>query len=71
MTTMLKGYMLIQPPHDEDDGVIMEVLYAVKEDGTVLRSEPHPQRDTFAGGVWEETDVLPQGAYFIGNYLTT
>lgn len=68
---LCKGYMTNR--FDEAADALLETLYAVLDDGSILVSKPAPFSIKFERDTWEKTDMTIDqlhaiGAEFIGNY---
>ena len=68
MTTLCKGFSTTRI--DYDAGEIIETLYALLADGTVLKTGEHKRTNEFCrkGRRWYVSESVPSEAEFIGNY---
>jgi hypothetical protein len=69
--TQVKGFSLVETNADRTARV--ESLFAVKDCGTIYRSQSKPYSYTFGHNDWTKTDLTLSeidslGAEFIGNY---
>lgn len=65
---LCKGFSLTRIDHDKQE--ILEVLYALLDDGTVLKTNEHKKINQFntIKRRWYVAEGLPNDAEFIGNY---